>query len=231
MTLKRLAMTPMVGAARWMTRVAGPVARAITAWIAEREVMACGVRLPEGGVGIIYSPYPGHRDHRIVRSRADGWQHAPSEPAPDFVPGLVLQATPQDATVGDEYRVLADTPTGGVVGSPLITIKESTSRISRLRVEPLGDGALRVEWPPAHRRLAMLFFVAVEQPGFLSPVGIYTRETSWTYPAIGPASLLVGNPFGELPPLVAGKPVRVRYVAVDYEGWVPVSDQWDGLAL
>ena len=162
MTAKPLLIGPVVETMRWMTRYLGWIARPVIRWVADREVIACGLLAPDSTVRIIYSPQTGRSDYRIVYQSSGGWIPAVSTEAEDFAPGLVKQVIIPDAEISDRYRVLAVAPNGRTISSPVIRVKQETRSLSDLVVEFDQYGGARICWPQTDRSAAMLYFLTVQ---------------------------------------------------------------------
>lgn len=228
MTAKRILMAPMVGTMGWMTRYMGPVARPIIRWVADREIIACGLRAGDGTARIIYSPQTGEGDYRIVRRGSSGWVTAESASAADFAPGLVRQVIAPTASVDDRYRVIGRRPDGRTLSSPVIRIKPETRRPSTLAVCFDQTGGAQICWPKPEGSAAMLYFLTIQKMGDPALVGVYTRERCWRYPMLSTASLTIGGT--DPPRLLPDSEYVIQIVAVDYDGWVQTLSTWNGVA-
>lgn len=222
-------MAPMLETMRWMNRIIGPAARAIVRWIAEREVIACGIRSADGRVRIIYSPQIGRSNHRVIQKIGAGWEPVNTEPDRDFAAGLVSQVIVPGAEINDRFRVLADDSNGKTLSSPGIRVKENTRWLSTVIVEPDPEGGARICWPRVRSSGAMLYFITVHEQGHRAIVGAYTRERCWHYPRLPDASLTIGS--SDPPRLKPGSDYRISVVAVDYDGWVGTAFTRNGAVV
>ena len=229
MTAKRILLAPMVGGLRWMTRLMPPVARAMVKWVAEREVIACGLRAADGSVRIIFSLQSGHSGHRVLRKEAGEWVPADSSATDDFASGLVHQVVVSNAQIGDVYRVVANHPNRRALSSPAIHVKPETRCLSSLNVEFDQAGGALISWPKERRTGAMLYFFTIQKQGGPATVGAYTRDRFLNFPDLLTASLTIG--ISDPPPLALGTEYKVQVVVVDYEGWVGTAFTWSGARL
>ena len=212
-----------------MTRLMGPVARAIVRWIAEREVIACGLRAADGSVRIIFSPQSGQISHRVQKKAAGKWIPADFSATDDFASDLVRQFIVSNAQIDDVYRVVADHPNRRALTSPVIHVKPDTRYLSSLSVEFDQAGGVLVGWPKERCTGAMLYFFTIQKQGGPATVGAYTRDRFLNFPDLLTASLTIG--ISDPPPLALGTEYKVQVVVVDYEGWVGTAFTWSGARL
>ena len=203
-----------------MTRYLGFVARPFVAWYGEREVIACGLRAIDGDVRIIYSVLSSRRQHTFTKLDATGqWSPDKAVPTDNFSGELVHQVTLPNAHIGDIYQVRAVRKSSGrLVRSPKITVKPVTDRANVISVQLLPKGHAKFMWPAGEQFDPMVYFLAVEDEAGNSLAGVYTRDTSWTYPITKQASLSLGPVDPQ--PLTVKQRYTVKLVIVDFDGWV-----------
>jgi hypothetical protein len=219
MKTRRILLRFVVWNMHWMTRYLGFLARPVVSWMAEREVIACGFRDPDGGVRIIFSPGKDRGDHWFVQLTVRGWDKVPADPVKNFSGDIVRQVIVPSAQLGEVFRVHADTATGVTVNSPRITVKEETRfdpDLINLRILP--GAVLRFSWSESRQADTMLHFLVVEDSEGKCLAAVYTRESSWSYPLIRKASLSIGP--GDPPGLSESGSYTVKLVYVDFDGWV-----------
>ena len=97
---------------RFMTRYVGFIARPIVRIYAVNEVIACGVREPDGTVSILFTPNRSHRDHRIFISRERKLDEVLFHSGANYSEPCVCRAVLPEAIVGVHYKMKAVTKTG-----------------------------------------------------------------------------------------------------------------------
>ncbi|MCH8748152.1 hypothetical protein IH781_00215 [Patescibacteria group bacterium] len=220
MKTDHLAFRILVWNMRWMTLHVGFVARPFIVWYSEREVIACGLRATGGDVRIIYSMLPSRCQHTFTKRDTTGqWLPGRAEPTANFSGELVHQVTLPNAQLGDIYRVNAELKNSGrLIQSPTITVKPATARTNILTVQMLPHGQAKFMWPAGEQFDPMVYFLALEDNAGNSLAGVYTRDTSWTYPITKQASLSLG-PI-DPSPLEPRQSYTAKLVIVDFDGWV-----------
>ncbi len=207
---------------RLLTRFVPWLARPMVAWVAEHEIIACGLR-PWGDkrVTLIYTPKESRGAHRFYQLDQKKETEISSVSIEDFSPGLVRQAEVLAPEIGHIYIIRAPRigeASAETHSSPKIHVKEETNRIDEeLTITPLSLGEARLEWKESKVHDPMIYFFVVEDDT-KALVGIYTRATHWQYPRIGRASLDVGA--ANVEQLKAGKNYTAKLLLVDYDGWV-----------
>jgi hypothetical protein len=190
--------------------------------MADREVIACGFRDPQGGVRIIYTPGKNRGNHWFVRQTVRGWDEVPADPVENFSGDIVRQVIVPLAQLGEGLRVQANAASGVIINSPRIVVKEETRFDPDLiRLQVLPGGAVRFSWFEHKQADTMLHFLVLEDSQGKCLAAVYTRESSWSYPLIRRASLSIGP--GEPPGLSESNSYTVKLVFVDFDGWVSAS--------
>jgi len=217
--MKRLILRFLVWNMRWMTRYLGFIARPIVRLYASREVIACGFRETDGGVSIIYTPWPGRKDYRMTARKGARRESFPLTPARNFSGTFVLKTSAPMAESGERYRMIAKDERGRTFRSPDITIKERTVRNDALlAVSARAGGSVTFEWKNARHYDPLIYFFIVEDNAGATHAALYTRESRWTYPYTRRASLSVGPAL--VPPLTNGTAYVAKLLLVDFDGWV-----------
>ena len=205
---------------RLMTRHLSVVARPIIQWVADHEVIACGLRRSDGQVYVIYTPTESRGDHEVFRKRGGRtWEKIDSREVTRFSDPIVRQVVIPDALIGDVLQVRAPllsrkfSTKQKIVKSPKITVKESSKDIS----SSLNVREHFFSWDTLEGMDPMIYFLAIEQDS-KTQTAIYTRETNWLYPHVESASLSVGS--FALTELDERKEHQAKLVVVDYDGWV-----------
>lgn len=202
---------------RWMTRYVGFLARPVISRMADREVIACGLRDSDGRVRIIFSPGKERGDHRFVRKTAGDWEQASVSPTGDFSADIIRQVLVPSAQLGEVYRVRADSAKGKALSSPQIHVKESTLfDPGLLEIQMLPGAGICFSWEKG--RNTMIHFLVVEDSQGACLAAVYTRELAWSYPLIRKASLSIGPV--ETPTPIESASYTVKLVFVDFNGWV-----------
>lgn len=204
---------------RWMTRYLGFVARPIISRMADREVIACGFRHPDGSMRIIFSPGKGRSDHWFVRKTARDWEQMPVSPVGNFSADIVRQVMVPSAQLREVFRVRARRASGGAVVSPRIHVKEATLfDPDLLDIQILPGAGIRFSWEKGRQANTMIHFLVVEDSQGQGLAAVYTRELSWSFPLIRRASLSIGP--AEPPNLIESASYTAKLVFVDFNGWV-----------
>lgn len=225
--MRRLLLWFLVFNMRWMTRYLSFIALPFIRWYADQEVIACGLRSPDGRVHIIYTPVSNKKEYVVLKkkkvagkTKKTNWVEILTAQSKNFS-GIVVQSVElPEAKIGDVYRMKATRrKSGRVVYSPAITIKEETLvHTDIIETIYLENGSVRSSWKSAKIYPVLIYFLVIEdaQGDLLSAV--YTREYKWTYPLIKKASLSIGP---KIPPLLQPeKRYTQRLIVVDYDGWV-----------
>lgn len=217
---KHVIMHMLVWNMRWMTRYLGIVARPIVRVYGENEIIACGLREEDGSVSIIYTPIPGHRNHRARMRGGDGlWRAAAFGARSNFSGSAVKRITLLGAKNGFVYKMAGENARGRTLSSPSILVKPDTvSNPDMLLIEPSADGSVLFSWPRGEAHDPMIYFLAIEGADGMSRAAIYTREHTWRYPLIKTASYSVGP--AEPPRFMPGESLTISLALVDYDGWV-----------
>jgi len=214
---KNLFMRLMVWNMKWMTRYLGFIARPIIKLVAANEIIACGLKSPQGDNNIIYTPYPGRDDYNFLIKK-NIWQPTLAITTNNFSGELVRQVSLPEVTEGNVIRVKARQKNRSLY-SPKITVKPNTQyRDDLIDIEKTKQG-LKIVWNKCETYKPMIYFLVL-QSKTINLAGIYTREYKWEYPKIKQASLNVGSDQPII--LKKGEYYQIKVVVVDYDGWAPV---------
>lgn len=209
-------MRIMVFIMRYMTKYAPRLARVIVRQVAEREIIACGLRMNiEENPCVIYIPRPDRsapevwdiREKRLLKAKSIS----------DFSDGLVKKMVLSDTSLGTVCRLISESSNNGQISSPDIYIKPITRRDDDLLEVMATPTGISISWKAGEEHKPMIYFLVIEDQE-QALVGIYTRDTKWTYPDVHLASLDVGAE--KIRDLKDGETLTMKLLLVDYDGWV-----------
>lgn len=207
-------MSGITGLMKYTNRLAPRLARFIVRQVADREIIACGLRDRHTNQPIIiFSPHF-YTDCKIL---TDNGTSRPIIDLEDFVGSLVMKHDCTEAEQGEIYRVSGRSlATQKTVCSPKIYIKDRTIyRDDGLKIDQQDD-SLTVSWPEAPP--AMVYFLAFTGAGDQAVFGRYLKEERYVYPLEREVVLAIGDPTCRLMP---GQSYTAHLLSVDYHGWVP----------
>lgn len=202
-----------------MTHYLGFIARPIVRIYAVNEVVACGIREPDGRVSILFAPDFSHKDHEVFVSKNWKWRNAPFHYGANYSHPYVHRAVLSEAKIGERYEMEAVMESGRSVASPSITVKHDTAYDpSLMEVKALPGGGVFFTWERAEDHDPLIYFFVLEDEKRETYAAIYTREHFWTYPKIKKASYSVGP--SDPPLLTSGEEYTAKLAVVDFDGWV-----------
>lgn len=217
--LKHFFLRILVWNMQWMTQYLGFIARPFIAWYANQEVIACGLRLENGDVCIIYTPTSERTKHRFFKKEQKNWIAVRATTTKNFSGELVHQTILPDAQLDEVYIVKTQKKNKRrVLRSPPIIVKEKTYlKADLIEINTLQGGRVHISWAQGEQYDPMIYFLVVEDDQGNTLAGIYTQEHYWCYPATKRASLSVGR--NDPPQLQKNKEHTVKLVIVDFDGW------------
>jgi len=214
----------MVTTMKYMNRYVPWIAKPIVNYIAENEVIACGLMLPgEKDPVIIFNPQA-QKSHTFTVLKNGKREERAMGDRKAYVGDLVVYHTTPGAKKGEVYQIAAkknnsDEP----VFSPKISMKMNTEYDdSLLNMQRLEDGHLRFNWKEGSKKYqGMIYFLTFADAEGNGLFGIYTRETRLNYPSMKEVSLYIPGTQDAFDP---GKQYTAKLLIVDYQGWVPAID-------